>query len=195
MPNLAVEFFENPTAPLGTVKCFPWNYKGHSLLLGDSAHAIVPFYGQGMNASFEDVVEFDAFLDTHEGDWEATFKDFQNHRKIDTDGIADLAIDNFHEMKDHVANPIFQEKRKIEMALEAEFPEVYHSKYSLVTFKETIGYNEAMTIGRAQDKAILSMLAANKISIKEPLEEVLKKVQEETSNILMEDTIARTFKY
>lgn len=195
MPNLAVEFFENPTAPLGTVKCFPWNYKGHSLLLGDSAHAIVPFYGQGMNASFEDVVEFDAFLDTHEGNWEATFKDFQNHRKIDTDGIADLAIDNFHEMKDHVANPIFQEKRKIEMALEAEFPEVYHSKYSLVTFKETIGYNEAMTIGRAQDKAILSMLVANKISIKEPLEEVLKKVQEETSNILMEDTIARTFKY
>ena len=195
MPNLAVEFFENPTAPLGTVKCFPWNYKGHSLLLGDSAHAIVPFYGQGMNASFEDVVEFDAFLDTHEGNWEATFKDFQNHRKIDTDGIADLAIDNFHEMKDHVANPIFQEKRKIEMALEAEFPEVYHSKYSLVTFKETIGYNEAMTIGRAQDKAILSMLAANKVNLKEPLKEVLRKVQEETSNILVEDTIARTFKY
>ena len=195
MPNLAVEFFENPTAPLGTIKCFPWNYKGHSLLLGDSAHAIVPFYGQGMNASFEEVVEFDAFLDTHDRDWEATFKDFQNHRKIDTDGIADLAIDNFHEMKDHVANPIFQEKRKIEMALEAEFPEVYHSKYSLVTFKETIGYNEAMTIGRAQDKAILSMLAANKISLKEPLKQVLKKVQEETSNILMEDTIARTFKY
>ena len=195
MPNLAVEFFENPTAPLGTVKCFPWNYKGHSLLLGDSAHAIVPFYGQGMNASFEDVVEFDAFLDTHEGNWETTFKDFQNHRKIDTDGIADLAIDNFHEMKDHVANPIFQEKRKIEMALEAEFPEVYHSKYSLVTFKETIGYNEAMTIGRAQDKAILSMLAANKVNLKEPLKEVLRKVQEETSNILVEDTIARTFKY
>ena len=195
MPNLAVEFFENPTAPLGTVKCFPWNYKGHSLLLGDSAHAIVPFYGQGMNASFEDVVEFDAFLDTHDGDWEATFKDFQNHRKIDTDGIADLAIDNFHEMKDHVANPIFQEKRKIEMALEAEFPEVYHSKYSLVTFKETIGYNEAMTIGRAQDKAILSMLASNKVNLKEPLKEVLRKVQEETSNILVEDTIARTFKY
>ena len=195
MPNLAIEFFENPTAPLGTIKCFPWNYKGHSLLLGDSAHAIVPFYGQGMNASFEDVVEFDAFLDTHEGNWEDTFKDFQNRRKVDTDGIADLAIDNFHEMKDHVANPIFQEKRKIEMALEAEFPEVYHSKYSLVTFKETIGYNEAMTIGRAQDKAILSMLAANKISLKENLEELLKKVQEETSNILLEDTIARTFKY
>ena len=195
MPNLADEFFENPTAPLGTVKCFPWNYKGHSLLLGDSAHAIVPFYGQGMNASFEDVVEFDAFLEKHEGDWESTFKDFQAHRKIDTDGIADLAIDNFHEMKDHVANPIFQEKRKIEMALEAKFPELYYSKYSLVTFKESIGYNEAMTIGRAQDKAILNMLAANKISLKENLEKVLKKIQEETTNILMGNRITRTFKY
>ena len=162
MPNLVEEFFENPTAPLGTVKCFPWNYKGHSLLLGDSAHAIVPFYGQGMNASFEDVVEFDAFLDAHDGNWETTFKAFQTHRKVDTDAIADLAIDNFHEMKDHIANPIFQEKRKIEMALEAEFPETYHSKYSLVTFKETIGYNEAMTVGRAQDKAILSLLAHRK---------------------------------
>ena len=121
MPNLVAEFFENPTAPLGTVKCFPWHYKGNSILLGDAAHAIVPFYGQGMNASFEDVVEFDAFLDVHQGDWGATFKAFEAHRKQDTDAIADLAIDNFHEMKDHIANPLFQEKRKIEMALEASF--------------------------------------------------------------------------
>ena len=191
MPNLAKEFFENPTAPLGTVKCFPWNYKGHSLLLGDSAHAIVPFYGQGMNASFEDVVEFDTFLDQHKGDWEATFKAFQAHRKKDIDAIADLAIDNFHEMKDHVASPIFQEKRKIEMALETEFPDIYYSKYSLVTFKETIGYNEAMTLGRAQDKAILSMLSAQKIDSNESLDEQLKKVQEETKSILSEDTLLK----
>ena len=191
MPNLVEEFFENPTAPLGTVKCFPWQYKGNSLLLGDAAHAIVPFYGQGMNASFEDVVEFDAFLDQHKGDWEATFKAFEAHRKVDTDAIADLAIDNFHEMKDHVANPIFQEKRKIEMALETEFPEIYYSKYSLVTFKETIGYNEAMTQGRAQDKAILNMLSAKKIDPNESLEEQLKKVQEETKSILSEDTLLK----
>ena len=191
MPDLVEEFFENPTAPLGTVKCFPWHYKGNSLLLGDSAHAIVPFYGQGMNASFEDVVEFDAFLDRHEGDWEATFKAFETHRKVDTDAIADLAIDNFHEMKDHIANPIFQEKRKIEMALEAKFPETYYSKYSLVTFKETIGYNEAMTVGRAQDKAILSMLSTQKIDPNESLNEQLKKVQEETKSILSEDTLTK----
>lgn len=188
MPNLVEEFFENPTAPLGTVKCFPWHYKKNSLLLGDSAHAIVPFYGQGMNASFEDVVEFDRFLDLHDGDWEATLKAFGTHRKIDTDAIADLAIDNFHEMKNHVANPLFQEKRKIEMALEAEFPETYHSKYSLVTFKETIGYNEAMTVGRAQDKAILSLISDQKINPKESLTNQLKKVQEETSSILLETT-------
>jgi len=191
MPNLVEDFFENPTAPLGTVKCFPWQHKGNSLLLGDAAHAIVPFYGQGMNASFEDVVEFDAFLDQHQGDWEATFKAFETHRKVDTDAIADLAIDNFHEMKDHVANPIFQEKRKIEMALETEFPDIYYSKYSLVTFKETIGYNEAMTLGRAQDKAILSMLSAQKIDSNESLDEQLKKVQEETKSILSENTLLK----
>ena len=193
MPDLVDEFFKNPTAPLGTVKCFPWHYKGNSLLLGDSAHAIVPFYGQGMNASFEDVVEFDQFIDLHDGNWETTLKAFEMHRKIDTDAIADLAIDNFHEMKNHVANPIFQEKRKIEMALEAQFPETYYSKYSLVTFKETIGYNEAMTIGRAQDTAILNMLSSHQISLDEDLNDVLKKVQEETSNILMEDRISKTF--
>ena len=195
MPNLVKEFFENPTAPLGTVKCSPWHYKGNSLLLGDAAHAIVPFYGQGMNASFEDVVEFDAFLEAHDGNWETTLKTFQKHRKVDTDAIADLAIDNFHEMKDHIANPIFQEKRKIEMALEAEFPEVYHSKYSLVTFKETVGYYEAMTVGRAQDKAILSMLSTQKIDPKESLSNQLRKVQQETNNILKEDTITKTLKH
>ena len=195
MPNLVEEFFENPTAPLGTVKCFPWHYKGNTLLLGDAAHAIVPFYGQGMNASFEDVVEFDAFLEQHQGDWEATFKAFETHRKVDTDAIADLAIDNFHEMKDHIANPIFQEKRKIEMTLEAEFPETYHSKYSLVTFKETIGYNEAMTVGRAQDKAILNMLSTQKLDPKESLSNQLRKVQQETNSILEEDTITKTLKY
>ena len=98
-------------------------------------------------------------------------------------------------MKDHIANPLFQEKRKIEMALESEFPYEYYSKYSLVTFKETIGYHEAMTIGRAQDKAILSLLSARKIDASENLNELLKKVQKETSEILREDTIAKTLDY
>jgi kynurenine 3-monooxygenase len=202
MPNLVDDFFENPTAPLGTVKCSPWHYKGHTLLMGDSAHAIVPFYGQGMNASFEDVVEFDAVLDQYEAapgkatNWETVFKEFGSRRKKDTDAIADLAIDNFHEMKDHVANPLFQEKRKIEMALESEFPKLYASKYSLVTFNEQLGYREAMLRGRAQDKAILNLLSDNKIALtqldsKEGLQHILQMVQAETKAILEDDQIAK----
>lgn len=190
MPNLVEDFFDNPTAPLGTVKCSPWHYKGNTLLMGDSAHAIVPFYGQGMNASFEDVVEFDAVLDQHEGNWETIFSEYEKTRKKDTDAIADLAIDNFHEMKDHVGQAIFQEKRKIEMALEREFPEDYSSKYSLVTFNEHIGYREAMLKGRAQDKAILTMLADGIISTEDDIKDILDKVQSETKAILEDDRIA-----
>lgn len=191
MPNLIDDFFENPTAPLGTVKCSPWHYKGNTLLMGDSAHAIVPFYGQGMNASFEDVVVFDEVLDTHkEKGWEAVFSEYEKIRKPDTDAIADLAIDNFHEMKDHVGQAIFQEKRKIEMALEKEFPEDYSSKYSLVTFNEDIGYREAMLRGRAQDKAILNMLADGVISTEDDIKDILDKVKTETEAILEDDRIA-----
>ncbi|GAA4932117.1 NAD(P)/FAD-dependent oxidoreductase [Algibacter agarivorans] len=190
MPNLVNDFFENPTAPLGTIKCSPWHYKGNTLLMGDAAHAIVPFYGQGMNASFEDVVEFDKVLDQNLGDWEAIFKTYENTRKKDTDAIADLAIDNFHEMKGHVNQVIFQEKRKLEMALEKEFPNDYSSKYSLVTFKEDIGYREAMLRGRAQDKAILNMLSDKKIDINGNLKDILYKVKQETEAILEDDRIA-----
>lgn len=190
MPNLVEDFFENPTAPLGTVKCSPWHYKGNTLLMGDSAHAIVPFYGQGMNASFEDVVEFDAVLDKFEGNWETVFTEYEKTRKKDTDAIADLAIDNFHEMKDHVGQAIFQEKRKIEQALEKEFPNEYSSKYSLVTFNEHIGYREAMLRGRAQDKAILNMLADKIITVDSDLKDILDKVKKETEAILEDDKIA-----
>lgn len=190
MPNLLDDFFKNPTAPLGTIKCSPWHYKGNTLLMGDAAHAIVPFYGQGMNASFEDVVEFDKVLDQNLNDWETVFKTYEASRKKDTNAIADLAIDNFHEMKDHISNPIFQEKRKLEMALEKRFPEDYASKYSLVTFNEDIGYREAMLRGRAQDKALLNMLTNKHIDPNGDLKEVLDKVKIETEAILEDDRIA-----
>ena len=190
MPNLLEDFFTNPTAPLGTIKCSPWHFKGNTLLMGDAAHAIVPFYGQGMNASFEDVVEFDAVLDENLGSWEATFKTYEKRRKKDTDAIADLAIDNFHEMKGHVNQVIFQEKRKLEMALEKQFPEDYASKYALVTFNEDIGYREAMLRGRAQDKAILNLLADKKIDINGDLKTILEQVKQETEAILEDDRIA-----
>ncbi|WP_242085661.1 FAD-dependent oxidoreductase [Aestuariivivens sediminis] len=190
MPNLLDDYFQNPTSPLGTVKCSPWHYKGNTLLMGDAAHAIVPFYGQGMNASFEDVVELDSILEENHNDWEAVFAAYQKTRKKDTDAIAELAIDNFYEMRDHVANPIFQKKRKLEMALEKEFPEIYYSKYALVTFNEHIGYREAMIKGRAQDKAILKLLTNNAIQEEDDLKSILKKVQQETEAILENDRIA-----
>ena len=195
MPNLIEDFFKNPTSPLGTVKCSPWHYKGNTLLMGDAAHAIVPFYGQGMNASFEDVVEFDQVLDTNQtpnskNDWETIFKIYEAKRKKDTDAIADLAIDNFHEMKGHVNNAIFREKRKLEMVLEKEFPNEYSSKYSLVTFNEHIGYKEAMLRGRAQDKAILNMLADGVLNLNDDLKVSLEKIKIETEAILEDDRIA-----
>ena len=190
IPSIKDEFFNNPTGALGTVKCHPWMYQNKTLLMGDAAHAIVPFYGQGMNASFEDVTVFDSILNQDLDSWEAVFKAYQKGRKEDTDAIADLAIDNFHEMKDHVANPIFKQKRKLEMDLEKTFPSEYFSKYSMVTFNEDIPYAEAMKKGRAQDKALLNMVADNDLADISDLKEVLKKVQEETNEILEEDKIA-----
>ena len=190
IPDILKEFENNPTGKLGTIKCYPWSYKGNTLLLGDSSHAIVPFYGQGMNASFEDVYVFDNVLNQFEGDWLTVFSEFQKQRKIDTDAIADLAIDNYYEMRDHVANPLFKEKRIVEMNLEKYFPTEYFSKYSLVTFNEYIGYHEAMTKGRAQDKVLLKM-AENPIyssslkMSKELMNKIFYKVQEETNKLLM----------
>ena len=189
IPDVLKEFENNPTGKLGTVKCYPWAYKGNTLLLGDSSHAIVPFYGQGMNASFEDVFVFDTVLNQFEGDWSTVFSEFQKQRKIDADAIADLAIDNYYEMRDHVANPLFKEKRIVEMGLEKFFPTEYFSKYSLVTFNEHIGYHEAMTKGRAQDKVLLKMVEESKFSTsskitKEEMTILLEKVQEETKKLL-----------
>ncbi|WP_242131553.1 FAD-dependent oxidoreductase [Aestuariivivens marinum] len=196
MPNLLKDFFKNPTAALGTVKCSPWHYKGNTLLMGDAAHAIVPFYGQGMNASFEDVVEFDVVMNKYEEsfsadkvNWETVFTEYEKTRKKDTDAIADLAIDNFYEMRNHVANTMFQEKRKLEMTLEKAFPNEYYSKYALVTFNEDIGYREAMLKGRAQDKAILKLLADGKLNKNDDLKSILKQIKQETEAILEDDRI------
>lgn len=194
IPNINEEFLNNPTGPLGTIKCSPWSFQNKTLLIGDSAHAIVPFYGQGMNASFEDVVVFDQILDQNLDSWKSVFNEYEKVRKKDTDAIADLAIDNFHEMKDHVANPLFKEKRKIEMDLERMFPMQYSSKYSLVTFNQKIGYSEAMKRGRAQDKVLLNLIADNSINThsamtKTELKIILDKVRQETNTILRKDTL------
>ncbi|NEV93610.1 FAD-dependent monooxygenase [Psychroflexus sp. YR1-1] len=190
MPDLKTEFFENPTAPLGTIRCFPWTY-GKTLLMGDASHAIVPFYGQGMNASFEDVVEFDKMLADSDFDLEVTFEQFSKHRKPDADAIADLALDNFHEMKSHTADDVFLEKRKLELDFENEFPSEYYSKYALVTFREDLPYSKAIRQGRAQDLVIQEMLRKNilkpEMSLKEKLNLVLEVSEKAEHNELIFD--------
>jgi kynurenine 3-monooxygenase len=177
MPDLRTAFFKNPTAPLGTIRCFPWTY-GKTLLMGDASHAIVPFYGQGMNASFEDVVEFDKILAESNYTIETAFKNFSKHRKADADAIADLALDNFHEMKSHTAEDIFLAKRRLELDFEKEFPKDYYSKYSLVTFREDIPYSKAISQGRAQDHVIQEMLRKNILKSDLNLQEKLNLVLE-----------------
>lgn len=157
IPNYKEEFFANPVGTLGTIKCYPWQAFGNVLIMGDASHAIVPFYGQGMNASLEDVRVFDELLETHgDNNWELLFEKFQDQRKQNTDAIADLAIDNFYEMRDHVDDVPFIRKRKIEMQLEQQFPD-YASKYSLVTFNANLSYHEAMIRGRKQDELLFEL--------------------------------------
>ena len=153
MPDLIHDYNTNPTGTLGTIKCYPWQAFGKTLIMGDASHAVVPFYGQGMNASFEDVRVFDEILEQYEGDWGKIFTEFQDARAENTNAIADLAIDNFYEMRDHVDDEIFIAKRKLEMQLEQAFPD-YYSKYSLVTFNENIPYSMAMKKGRKQDELL-----------------------------------------
>ncbi len=158
MPNLIEDFFTNPTGNLGTIKCFPWNVGGKALLLGDSAHAMVPFYGQGMNCSFEDCRVLDSLIEKHGANWETVFDEYSNQRKPNADAICDLAEENFYEMRDAVADPVFQRKREIETKLEHEFPD-YFSKYSMVTFREDLPYKIAQEKGNAQDKLLMEICA------------------------------------
>jgi kynurenine 3-monooxygenase len=176
MPTLLEDFFANPTGNLGTIKCFPWNVGGKALLLGDSAHAIVPFYGQGMNASFEDCRVLDSLVEKHGTNWKLVFDEFTTARKRDADAIADMAEENFYEMRDAVADPIFQRKRELETKLEQTFPD-YFSKYSMVTFREDLPYSVAKQNGNAQDKLLMEICGKVENVSEIDLNEVMEKVK------------------
>lgn len=179
MPDFEEQFFSNPTSPLGTVKCYPWQVNGKVALIGDAAHAIVPFYGQGMNCSFEDVTVFDECMDRHGDNWEALFKEYQDLRKENADAIAELAKENYIEMRDSTADPVFARKRVLETRLEATFQD-YYSKYSLVTFKEDIPYAVARAQGNAQDRVLMDIASRNEDPNSFDLAEVKKEVEERT---------------
>ena len=159
MPDLVSDFKLHPTGSLGTVKCSPW-FTSKSLLMGDAAHAVVPFYGQGMNCSMEDVLKLDQILDEEGEDWHASFQTYNRMRKIDTDAIADLAVEYYYEMRDHVDNPDFVAKRGIEVLLEKKYPD-YASKYNLVTFCEHVPYSQAKYKGNRQDAWLLDYCRKN----------------------------------
>jgi kynurenine 3-monooxygenase len=150
MPDLADNFFANPTGAMVTIKCSPWHLDGRILLLGDAAHAIVPFFGQGINCGFEDCTAFLALLDRYGADWDRVFREFEEARKINTDAIADLAVENFVEMRDRVADPRFLLRKKVELALEAKYPQLFVPKYAMVTFHR-IPYATALKRGQVQD--------------------------------------------
>jgi kynurenine 3-monooxygenase len=153
MPALAVNFFANPTGAMVTIKCSPWHVGGRVLLLGDSAHAIVPFFGQGINCGFEDCTVLLELLDRHGADWTRIFSDFERQRKINTDAIADLAVENFVEMRDRVADPRFLLRKKVELALEARYPSQFVPKYAMVTFHR-VPYRTALERGAVQDRML-----------------------------------------
>ena len=125
-------------------------------MLGDAAHAIVPFYGQGMNCAFEDCTYLSANIDKHGEDWENVYSEFEEMRKRDADAIADLALENFIEMRDSVADAKFLMKKKVEIMLEERFPGKFQSKYAMVTFSD-IPYSTAMEKGRLQDAILMEL--------------------------------------
>lgn len=151
MPDYVNEFFNNPTSSLVTVKCFPWVREDKFALIGDAAHAIVPFFGQGMNCGFEDCRVLDELIDKNGEDWTTILQEYQTLRKPDGDAIADLAINNFTEMRDRTADPKFLLQKKIEARLHDKYPGQWIPAYSQVTFSPQIRYSEALQRGQLQE--------------------------------------------
>lgn len=182
MPTLLEDYFSNPTSSLVTVKCYPW-VKGDKLaMLGDSAHAIVPFFGQGMNCAFEDCVVLDECLEKHGNDWGAAFEAYQQLRKVNADAIADLAVQNFKEMRDRVGDQKFLKMKQLEHDLSDLYPEAYMSQYEMVTFTN-IPYSEAMAMGSVNE-SILNRIIQNQVDLKnESLVKSIIKEEKERAHV------------
>jgi kynurenine 3-monooxygenase len=157
MPTLIEDFKNNPTGSLVTIRCAPWYYRDRVCLLGDAAHAVVPFYGQGMNAAFEDCVVLDECLGKFPDNRERAFTKYFDSRKENADALADLAIGNFIEMRDKTASRTFRAKKKLDHLLEAALPGMYLPLYTMVTFTR-IPYAQAARRARLQDRILYTAL-------------------------------------
>lgn len=180
MPTVVDDFMNNPTSSLVTVKCFPWTFDNKIALIGDAAHAIVPFYGQGMNCGFEDCVVLNDLITRHSEDWDKILPEYQNLRKPDADAIADLAIMNFIEMRDKTADPKFLLQKKIEARFSQKYPDKWIPLYSMVTYSPHIRYSTALKSGQKQEAIMQKVMAIpeidNKWDSQEVENEILKRL-------------------
>ncbi|MFL5754643.1 MAG: FAD-dependent oxidoreductase [Bacteroidia bacterium] len=174
MPTLLEDFMNNPVSSLVTVKCWPWTFDNKIGLIGDAAHAIVPFFGQGMNCGFEDCVVLNELIDKYKEDWSKIFPEYQSLRKPDGDAIADLAVANFVEMRDKTADPKFLLQKKIEARFSAKYPDKWIPLYSMVTYSPHIRYSTALKEGQRQEAIMQKVMALPDIEKKWDSEEVEK---------------------
>jgi len=178
IPDLTDQYFRNPVSSLVTVKCFPWIRDDKFALIGDAAHAIVPFFGQGMNCGFEDCRILDELEGEHKEDWRKILFEFQRVRKPDADAIADLAVNNFIEMRDRTADPKFLLQKKIEAKLHELYPDKWIPAYSQVTFSPHIRYSEALQKGQKQETIMQEVMKMEQIETRWPemVEKIIKKL-------------------
>ncbi len=182
MPTLLDDFIANPVASLVTVKCFPWTFEDKLALIGDAAHAIVPFYGQGMNCGFEDCVVLNELIDKHKENWTDVFSEYQLLRKKDGDAVADLALNNFIEMRDKTADPNFLLQKKIEAWFSSKHPDKWIPQYTMVTYRPDIRYSTALIEGDRQNKIMQDVMASlpgimDKWDTEEVEQAILKKLK------------------
>jgi len=178
MPALTEDFFTNPTSSQVTVKCWPWVKEDRFALIGDAAHAIVPFFGQGMNCGFEDCAVLNGLIDKHNENWKVILAEYQQLRKPDGDAIADLALNNFVEMRDKVADPKFLLQKKIEAAFSKKYPDKWIPAYSQVTFSPQIRYSEALKNSIRQEAIMQEIMSLPAIGEMWESEEVEKLILE-----------------
>jgi kynurenine 3-monooxygenase len=163
IPTLEEDFFNNPTASLVTVKCFPWVRENKFALIGDAAHAIVPFFGQGMNCGFEDCLVLNSLIDKHNKNWEMILQEYQQLRKPDADAIAQLALNNFKEMSDKAGDAKFLLQKKIETNFSKKYPDKWIPAYSQVTFSPHIRYSEALKNSIRQEEIMQQVMQIENI--------------------------------
>ncbi len=163
IPALERDYADHPVGQLGTVHCRPWCFANRVLLVGDAAHAIVPFHGQGMNAAFEDCVALDGLIGAHANsgsyDWAAIFTAFEAERAPNARAIAEMALENYREMRDEVRDTKFELRSALSFELERRFPRRFIPRYSMVMFHPEISYAEAQRRGALQAQIVRDLTA------------------------------------